>query len=46
VTFEDVGGKTKMTLVHSGLPAGEHRDGTGEGWNEMFDKLAELLASA
>jgi uncharacterized protein YndB with AHSA1/START domain len=45
VTLEDLGGKTKVTLVHSGLPAGEHRDGPGEGWNEMFDKLSELVAA-
>jgi uncharacterized protein YndB with AHSA1/START domain len=47
VTFEEVeGGKTKMTLRHSGLPAGEHRDGANQGWNSSFDKLAEYLASA
>lgn len=44
VTFEDVGGKTRMTLRHSGLPAGFHLDGANQGWNEMFDKLDELLA--
>src|SRR5512143_3343103 len=26
VTFEDVGGKTKMTLQHAGLPAGQMTD--------------------
>lgn len=44
VTFEDVDGKTKMTLRHEGLPAGEHSAGANVGWNESFDKLAELLA--
>jgi uncharacterized protein YndB with AHSA1/START domain len=44
ITLEDAGGKTKMTLVHSGLPAGETRDGAGVGWNESFDKLAAALA--
>ncbi len=44
ITFEDVGGKTKMTLRHEGLPAGEHTAGANVGWNESFDKLAELLA--
>lgn len=46
VTFEDVEGKTRMTLRHAGLPAGEHRDGANEGWNSSFDKLAEELAKA
>jgi uncharacterized protein YndB with AHSA1/START domain len=44
VTFEDLGGRTKMTLRHEGLPAGEMREGAGGGWNESFDKLAEYLA--
>jgi uncharacterized protein YndB with AHSA1/START domain len=46
VTFEDLGGKTRMTLRHEGLPAGEMRDGAGVGWSESFDKLAEVLAQA
>jgi uncharacterized protein YndB with AHSA1/START domain len=46
VTFEDAGeGKTKLTLRHEGLPAGEMVDGAGVGWNESFDKLAEMLAA-
>ena len=44
VTFEDLGGKTRMTLRHAGLPAGEMSDGAQQGWNEAFDKLAESLA--
>ena len=43
VTFEEVDGKTKMTLRHEGLPAGEMLEGAGTGWNESFDKLAEAL---
>jgi len=46
VTFEDLDGKTKMTLRHEGLPAGEMSDGASTGWSESFDKLAELLAKA
>ena len=46
VTFEDVGGKTKMTLRHFGLPAGEHQSGANEGWSQSLDKLAEYLAKA
>jgi uncharacterized protein YndB with AHSA1/START domain len=46
VTFEDVDGKTKMTLRHDGLPVGEMIDGAGQGWNESFDKLDAHLATA
>jgi uncharacterized protein YndB with AHSA1/START domain len=46
VEFEEVGGKTKMTLRHEGLPAGEVLEGAGTGWNESFDKLADSLAAA
>jgi uncharacterized protein YndB with AHSA1/START domain len=46
VTFEDLGGKTRMVLRHEGLPAGDMLEGAGVGWNESFDKLAEILASA
>ena len=46
VTFEDVEGKTKMTLRHEGFPAGEHRDGANQGWSESFDKLEESLQEA
>jgi uncharacterized protein YndB with AHSA1/START domain len=43
VTFEDQDGKTKMTLRHTGLPAGPESEGTHQGWSESFDKLAESL---
>ncbi len=43
VTFEELGGKTKMTLRHVGLPAGEMSKGAQVGWNESFDKLAKSL---
>jgi uncharacterized protein YndB with AHSA1/START domain len=46
VTFEDAGeGKTKLTMKHEGLPAGEMLSGANQGWSESFDKLAELLAA-
>jgi uncharacterized protein YndB with AHSA1/START domain len=45
VTFEDVDGGTRLTLQHAGFPAGEHRDGANEGWNQSLDKLAAFLAS-
>ncbi len=43
VTFEESGGKTKMTLRHVGIPPGLMSDNTKLGWNESFDKLAESL---
>ncbi len=42
VTFQDVNGRTLMTLRHAGLP-GEFGDSTAQGWNESFDKLAASL---
>ena len=42
VTFEEVDGKTKMTLVHSNLPD-DHHQGANVGWNESFDKLEASL---
>ena len=44
VVLEDLGGKTKMTLRHAGLPAGPHQDGAQQGWSESFDKLEASLA--
>jgi uncharacterized protein YndB with AHSA1/START domain len=46
VTFEEHEGKTRLTLRHAGIPAGENRDGAQQGWSESFDKLAEELAKA
>jgi uncharacterized protein YndB with AHSA1/START domain len=43
VTFEEYEGKTRLTLRHVGIPAGENRDMAKAGWNESFDKLAEYL---
>jgi uncharacterized protein YndB with AHSA1/START domain len=43
VTFTDRGGKTEMNFRQSGFDSVESRDGHSEGWNECFDKLAELL---
>jgi uncharacterized protein YndB with AHSA1/START domain len=43
LTFEDLDGKTKMTMRHEGLPPGPMTDATAAGWNESFDKLAETL---
>lgn len=43
VSFEDHGSKTKMTLIHEGLPAGEMSEGAIEGWSESLDKLEAIL---
>lgn len=43
VTFEDQGGKTKLTLRHAGMPVGEHGSQAEAGWNESLDKLEESL---
>ncbi len=43
ITFEDLGGKTRMTLVHSGMPEGEMREMSILGMNQSFDKMAESL---
>jgi len=46
VTFEEIAGKTKMILRHVGIPEGEMRELTNQGWNQSFDKLAEELELA
>ncbi len=46
LTFENLAGKTKFTLRHLGLPAGETAEMTKTGWNQSFDKLDELLKQA
>lgn len=43
VMLEEFESKTKMTLIHVGIPAGEMSDGAGIGWNQMLDRLAESL---
>ncbi|HEX4602894.1 MAG TPA: SRPBCC domain-containing protein [Candidatus Angelobacter sp.] len=43
VTFEDIDGKTRMTLRHAGIPAGVMSEMTGAGWNGSLDKLAASL---
>jgi len=42
VTFEEVEGKTKLTLRHAGFPEGDF--GELAGWNESLDKFAATLA--
>ena len=41
VQLEDLGGRTKMTMTHAGLPEGEQ--GANEGWNQTFSKMADYI---
>ncbi len=43
VTFEEIEGRTRMTLQHAGIPSGKMSDDTRAGWNESFDKLAQSI---
>ncbi len=43
LVFEEVAGKTKMTLTYVGMPAGENGDMAAMGWEQSFDKLAATL---
>ncbi len=46
LTFEELeAGKTKFTLRHAGIPAGQMSDMTNAGWNESLDKLEAAVAS-
>ena len=40
VLFEDLSGKTRLTLTHAGVPTAS---GAGGGWEQAFDKLADYL---
>jgi uncharacterized protein YndB with AHSA1/START domain len=46
LTFEELGGKTKMTLHQSGFETISARDEHRGGWNSSFDCLGEYLATA
>jgi len=46
VTFAESAGKTKFTLRHVDIPAGQMKELTSAGWNESFDKLADVLTEA
>jgi uncharacterized protein YndB with AHSA1/START domain len=43
VTLEDIGGKTRLTIEHCGMPDGDMIEQSKIGWNQSFDKLAECL---
>ncbi len=46
VTFEKLGGKTRLTLTYSGIRGVSEADlqGMSKGWDEMFDKLEAYLS--
>jgi uncharacterized protein YndB with AHSA1/START domain len=43
LTFEEIDGKTRLTLKHAGVPDGEMNEMTNAGWNQSFDKLGASL---
>ena len=43
VTFEDMNGKTKLTLHQTPFQSVEECDGHGEGWSSSFERLGEYL---
>ncbi len=43
VTFEDIDGKTRLTVEHCGYPWGDTKDQAIEGWSQSFDKLDKCL---
>jgi uncharacterized protein YndB with AHSA1/START domain len=44
VNFEEVDGKTRVTLEHCGLPEGEDLENAKIGWEQSLDKLEECLS--
>ena len=45
VVLEDLGdNRTRMTMTHTGIPAGRTADDTATGWAQSFEKLAASLA--
>lgn len=45
LTFEDLGGKTRLTLRQKMFESVTARNEHNSGWNSSFDKLAEYLAA-
>jgi uncharacterized protein YndB with AHSA1/START domain len=46
VTFDDVGGKTRMTMRQTPFQSLGERDGHHEGWSSAFDRLENSLRGA
>ena len=45
VSLTDLGGRTRLTMVQTGLPTTEARDSHMDGWSKICDKLAARLAA-
>ncbi len=45
VTFEEQNGKTLMTIVQTGFPRADERDGHQGGWPGFLDRLEVVVAS-
>ena len=43
VEFKDVGGKTEMTMTHSGFPDDETKQSHNMGWSSSFNKLERVF---
>jgi len=44
LTFEDLGGRTRMTLIHVGMPRDEMLEMARSGWSTSLDKPARAPA--
>jgi uncharacterized protein YndB with AHSA1/START domain len=45
VTFEPVGGKTRMTIVQRGFPTADVRDEFSSGWGSILDALGRVTTA-
>ncbi len=43
VTFDDLGGRTRMTFIHGPFQSPDERDGHAHGWGSTFDRLDRYL---
>jgi len=43
VSFENLDGKTKLTLMHEGIQSGDISEDMIKGWNESLDKLENII---
>jgi uncharacterized protein YndB with AHSA1/START domain len=43
LTFEDLDGKTRLTVKHINVPVGQEGDLTDQGWKEYLDRLEEYF---
>jgi hypothetical protein len=43
VTFAEIDGKTRLTLLHTGFPSDEECEAAQMGWRESLDKFEAAL---